>query len=509
MQIIGCSNTEKMWRCVLFVTVALAGLTFWLAAYPPMNDLPQHAGQIAVLRDLLLGRSSWVDIVHVNLLTPYLIGYGLALPLSFFVPVVVALKVLLTVSFYAFFIACVWLRKEVGGDAQLDWMFIPGVLGFVCKWGFFTFIVAAPVGVFFLVYALRYATDTGARASIFLFLAGVALFFSHGLLFLMCCAIGFLFLIVRQRSIGVVALRAWPYFLLAMLSGAYFVIGRVTDSVEVVPDFADFYGGWGWGRFSEFLVFPWGDGSDGDIFMPLSILMFLAPFMLRRRLNTENSIVFVPIFVVVAIWILVPSVAIKTSILYQRFSLFIFPFYALIFRTPSLADSPHGLKLERYGPLIMLLACWSFLFIHAQRQLDFARESLGIQKLLSSMEPDQRALSLVVSGFSPAANNGFVYKHYPLWYQAERGGWVDMNFAWFPPQIVRFKKTALPKVKIGFDLVPWKFNWHDHDGRIYKYFIARSFTALPANLLQNDECKTQLLERSGAWYLFERVSCGR
>ncbi len=43
----------------VLATVAGASAIIWLAPFPPMADFPQHAGQVALLRDLLLGRSPW------------------------------------------------------------------------------------------------------------------------------------------------------------------------------------------------------------------------------------------------------------------------------------------------------------------------------------------------------------------------------------------------------------------------------------------------------------------
>ena len=70
-------------RIAFIVTVAFAGATFWFAPHPPMTDLAQHAGQVALLHDLLLGHSKWQSLIYVNYFTPYLMGTVLAVPLSF------------------------------------------------------------------------------------------------------------------------------------------------------------------------------------------------------------------------------------------------------------------------------------------------------------------------------------------------------------------------------------------------------------------------------------------
>ena len=87
-------------RIALSSTVLLAGCTVWLAPHPPLADLAQHAAQVALWRDLLLGTSKWRELVEVNYFTPYWLGSGLALLLSFVVPVSAALKVVLMLSYY-------------------------------------------------------------------------------------------------------------------------------------------------------------------------------------------------------------------------------------------------------------------------------------------------------------------------------------------------------------------------------------------------------------------------
>jgi hypothetical protein len=143
-----------------------------------MADLPQHAAQVAVWHDLLMGTSKWEPMLYINYFTPYLIGYGLALMLSFILPVSAALKVVLALAFYGFVAACVALRGRLGGDRRLDWLFIPGFFGYAYSWGFYTFLVAAPFGILFILLAHRYANRPTAALGGSLFLANVALFFA-------------------------------------------------------------------------------------------------------------------------------------------------------------------------------------------------------------------------------------------------------------------------------------------------------------------------------------------
>ena len=96
----------------------------------------------------------------------------------------------------------------------------------------------------------------------------------------------------------------------------------------------------------------------------------------------------------------------------------------------------------------------------------------AIDAAIKTLAPGERALTLAFSTASPGAGHPYAYIHYPAWYQAERQGLVDFNFAWFPPQIVRWRPDRAPPVTPGFEWYPEKFDWHRHEG--WRYFIEKT-----------------------------------
>ena len=48
---------------------------------------------------------------------------------------------------------------------------------------------------------------------------------------------------------------------------------------------------------------------------------------------------------------------------------------------------------------------------------------------------------------SGSLTSKYEYAHFASWYQAEKQGWVDFNFAAFRPQIVRFKPEKLSSIR--------------------------------------------------------------
>ena len=57
-------------RLLFLLTLAWAVSIIWIAPRPPMTDLPQHAGQVALLHDMATGNSPWLDLFRTNLSRP-------------------------------------------------------------------------------------------------------------------------------------------------------------------------------------------------------------------------------------------------------------------------------------------------------------------------------------------------------------------------------------------------------------------------------------------------------
>src|SRR5690606_9502883 len=109
-------------------------LLLWLPEYPPMVDMPQHAGQVAQLKQLFFSESRWQEQVQINVLTPYWIGYGLWLLLALVFPVKIALKVLITLCFLAYVASFSALRREFSVPRILDWVLVPVFFGYAYEW---------------------------------------------------------------------------------------------------------------------------------------------------------------------------------------------------------------------------------------------------------------------------------------------------------------------------------------------------------------------------------------
>jgi hypothetical protein len=213
--------------------------------------------------------------------------------------------------------------------------------------------------------------------------------------------------------------------------------------------------------------------------------------------------------VIVAIWFLLPRTALKTDYLYERFAIFLWPAYALMFG-PSEGKIPYACITTTRSALVqmaLMLICCSFLGVLAVRQRRFIAESASFEEILAVMEPEQRVLGLVYDPASAVVRNPYTFHVYPVWYEVEKKGFVDFNFAYFLPQIVRFRADRFPSIVPGFDDTPEAFDWHAVNGRVYRYFFVRHLAPLPPRLFENDECRVALRKEAGEWSLYERMEC--
>jgi len=502
---------DDLGRFVFYIVVLYGGLMLWFAPHLPMIDLPQHAAQVALFRDILEGQSKWSELFYINYFTPYLVGYGLVFLLSYLMPIAATFKVLLALGYYGFVYACVLLRKQFDSDSRLDWLFIPGYFGFSYVYGFFTFLLAAPLGLLFIALAYRYAHKPNVGLGLALAIASFGLFFSHGLIFIFANTIGVMFIVLKYRQFNKIIRTLSPYIIAATLFVCYALI-RIKFEVDNTEDPASKIE---W-RYSIYrLGFPFMSFTREILLdkkmLPIGIGFFIAPILLKSSLTKHNIYAFAPISVLILIWLFVPHVLLTTSFLYHRFAIFILPFYGFMFCNPhnlcAIKNSRQQKVRTLFANSLLPLLCCVFLGIQTERLIKFAHENTDFDELLAVTEPNQRAASLIFEKASPAAVNIYAYMHYPLWYQAEKHGLVDSNFALLLPQVVRFKSKSMTPTRMDFDWSPEKFNWVKHQGHLYRYFFVRNSKPLPSSFFDNQQCKVNLIKSAGIWQLYESSDC--
>lgn len=504
-RILGWSGLIRMG---FHVTVICAGLVFWASHYPAMADLPQHAAQVVALRELLEGSSAWGDVLRINLFTPYLIGYALALPLSYVLPISDVLKLLLSLAFYGFVGAHVLLRRHFSADPRLDWLSIPGFFGFAYLWGFFTYLLAAPLCLVFILLADRHARGQTPRNGALVLFAGVALFFSHGLAFLFAGMVGALICLLRPVSWTAKAKALAPFIPLAVLCLVYvdFTAGQEAS----VPDGPTAAEWWDWRvrAFIPGLIFGIMPSPAEFLFALLSAaVLFLSPLLARSVWNRQDPIVLVPLGVLALLWFCTPDHIMRISFVYHRFALFIFPLFAIIFRAPA---GSRGQQIDRRivsTHVALAGICWIFILLHGLRAAASEGERTDFDRVRAAMEPAKRVLYIRMDESESSASSRLAHMHYALWYQAENGGLVDYNFAWAPSQLVRYRFEHLPAVSRKWRATD--FDWRRDEGWRYQYLIVRHVAPLQGVPFETHGCPVKHLRSSGKWSVFGIPDCKR
>ncbi len=440
-------------------------------------------------------------MLQLNLFTPYLLGDALALAASFFLPISAALKLLLTLAYFLFLLACHSLRVEFRSDPRLEWLFIPAFFSISYDLGFYPFILALPIGLLFILVALRHSRQPSWSSGINLFGTGVLLFFSHGLVFLMAGAIGGAFLLLAPSIRFPEKLKAsWPYLIFLVLVVAYRV--HAYHSIATQPTYHRlFTWKWGYDRLSFLMVF-WMLDSWKGLVSPL-IPLLLLPRYLGSRLHATDLAPFVPLAILLLAYGTLPSQVQEVSLIYVRFSPYFLPFFAFIFKSPS--GNTRSESIPYIKRIFLLIPALSLFIVGIKmfQTFNFSEESKSFNSLLEKAMPNQRALSLIFDSGSRYIGTPMVYLHYPLWYQAEKGGFVDVNFASNPPCVVHFKKNRAPPAVLGFEFKPASFDWVKWEGWRYRYFFVRSLSPISDHFFDNSQCRVSLVQSSGPWSLYE------
>jgi hypothetical protein len=490
-------------RLLFLACCAWALGTIWLVPHLPQVDLPQHAGQVALLHDLLRGQSAWASELRINLLTPYLLGYLSLLALSPVMPIESAIAVVYSLAFVGFIAACVGLRKQLGGDPRLDWLFVPAFFGVAWQWGFLTFVVASVLGVFLITLSYRFAERPSAGRGAAVAALGVVLLFSHGLVFLYAVPIGLLIAVVSPRADGRSRWRvALPY--LALLAGFALYKTTVLD-----PEMNRAAGSneLQWGSIGLRLVALMSSSLNRPLVaFAVAAVSYAAPWALGLR-PRRSWAAKVPFLWTLAMIVFCPRMLWGATHFYERFAFLLLPFYAVMFSAapPSVDAAARRDRIARAVPLALLFAAAIVLSRETLHNIAFRSETRDVDRLFARMEPGRRVLYVPINAGDDLPLHDL---HYPLWYQARRGGFVEFNFASLLPQIVRFRdfrKHVSPKFSWDSQARDWRR--FENDG--YDYVLFASDRPIDPAVLKGASCELLPVESVPPWFLYRTRCNGR
>lgn len=478
-----------------------------------MADLPQHAAQVAMLRELRNPNFAYAALFHLNWFTPYLFGYMLIYTLAPLFGIVAACK--LAVSLYVVGIPLSTALLLSYADIDVFWaiLSIPTIYGFTYQWGFLNFLIAAPVGILFLWFVLRSSANMRARTAVCFAAAAIGLFFCHALIcaFFGMCAV--LCLLAEAKSFRPALKRILP--LAAVLPVAALWMDRtfanpVThrpivwdlnwhDTVETY--YASLsrelhFPSANWGRITGFFPRLLGEVPSWRCIL-IGAVLFVLPFCAGMRLSRKPSR-WAPFLLCIAVLLWCPHAVFGTDYVYQRFTMFAIPLFLFVLRESPV--SPQRTNIMRTISLALIATLIASASIKA---VIFSRQTEGFTPALAHMQPGQRVLYLAFDhedGVSIAPT----FLHFPQWYAARKHGIVDPSAAMMHPELVVFRPGKVPPAVLwDFEWAPEQFNWDDYSGELYRYFVVRSKTGMGPSLFAQAPCRVTLRFHQQEWWLYE------
>ncbi len=492
-------HASRLERIAFAMAVALGCSIYWLSPWLPMVDAPQHAAQVQMLLELWQGTFAFPNEVFVNRLTPYWLGYAATAFFALVLPVAEALKLVMTVSFLGFVAAWMLLRRQSGGRPWWDWLVLPGFFGMAHEWGFINFLVAVPLGLLYITWSISYAErPTNRKLAWKIALLGAALFFCHILIMALAVGLGALITALRLDRRSSEIRQLLPFAAGIPFVVAWFALVFINEDQSRQTIF------WHMGlhRITELPTIIAGI-HPSPLVNVLVAALFALPFLAGARITPAWEFR-VPLIAITLILLLLPSTVPGSFFTYQRFAVFLAPLFLIALRSPRNADG--AVIGEKLSSMTLALGTVLLLLLQASKSFAFGLESQPFKTLLAKVAPNERVLSLPIDRGSVRAIHPAMYLHFPVWYQTQKGGLVDFNFAWFVAQPVRYKFDQRPPADPTFV-------WHPAqmldstilDGADYRYIIVRSGQPLPEDMLKQSRCQIREVFAQRPWWLYERA----
>lgn len=481
-------------KLIFLVVMALTVLVIINGSYLPMVDLPQHAAQVSALDLMIKDESPWANLIELNFKTPYLVGYFSWLILYQFFDIVFSSRILVSSIFIFFIFSFNSLRKELGASPIVTWIAVPSFFGFSYEWGFITFLLAVAIGNFFFLYNIKWAENRKPKNAIIVTILGLVLFFSHILSFLFFCLLSFIYFCVVLKRIKIFFYFLPSYFFFASLIVFYLnqkdsLVGKYDYGINIkFHNLAE--------RIDNLLTYPWGMAGDYTV---ISLLLLILPFMMGFKFSKIINR-YVPIFVFALTWLLLPHFFNNTYFIYERYSILFFGFYYIIF------EPRENFKYQKIFTFFLLIPVLFFLSQDYKSILIAKKENQDFEKLIEILPGKKRVLGLIFEPTSLTIGIPFTYVHFGSWYQAQKAGWSDFNFAWFHPQVVRYIPSMVPEVRPGFEWMPMSLIQLENCKQ-YDLLVVRAYDLSFTKVILSSQCKDyKLIEQRGVWFVLSKVN---
>jgi hypothetical protein len=465
-----------------------------------MVDLPQHVASIMVIDGVLFGEYAYGQMFEFNWFRPYWFGYFAIWAVSYLTGLVWAAKIVVAASVVGLVLSLALLRKEVHAPAIVDWLFLVVAFGFAYEWGFLNFLVCAPLGPLFLIQYHRFLQG---RVSPFTISAWIVLlFFGHLLVMAFFCVAGSCMALRGlergELSFGLLVKRILPMTVSIPIGLAWVWFNVEPRNVENAVQ-------WGLGMHRLLNFFPDLFSLDYDATqIAVAVLLVLLPFGLGVRPKWSAATI-APVAFYSLFMMLVPSLIWDNLGTYQRFQIFGLMFYTLMLEDADVVQHHFLPRVESLVVALPAIVGLALLGRVTLKAYGYEQESKEFRQVLELTKPGARALGMVQEQDGQFSRVP-VYLHYPVWYQVEKRGLVDFNFAQWTSLNSYYKEEHRSRVGPHFAWYPDKFDWDKHGADIYRYFIVRGTPEFASYVFRDDAEKVSLKYHGQHWLLFESVA---
>jgi len=484
----------RAFAIVFGLCTAIALALLWVPKYLPMTDLPLHAAQIAVWRDYSDPRFGYGEIFERHYFTPYLLGYSIARVFAAFTTTLTAVKATATLAVLAVPWSLLRLTRVLSADRWWSLIGFAIAFGYPFIWGLLNYLVAIPLGVLYLAYAIEYAEKTTRRGAVLIALGSVALFLAHGLVFAVCAGGSALFIAISTfRREGLrAALRALaPLSLAPLLSVAWAVVAHGQARAASIPVVYEYSAR----RLIQLPALTVGLMQDRIALAIGSILLFLMVAGGLRPMWTAARLA--PFVFWLALYVALPRDVFDFSLLYPRLAVFAMPLLLI-------ASTPRKPWLRpRLLHLALATTVLAWLGLIGLRFHLFDQEARNFDPLLARMDPGKRVRGLIFERATPEFVESSPFLHFPAWYQALKGGHMDFTFGATKTALIRYRPGKSPFTNTDGPFWPHRFD--PDTATDYDYFVVHSPHPVGHAMLSRVAVPIAFVGRSGDWWLYRRV----
>ncbi len=499
------------------VTLFVVAAPISVAMFPPMTDLPFHAAHASILRHY------WDPAWHFHeqfeihpIAVPYLLQYALAALFMFVMKPLAAVKSATIVMLMLVPAGMAVLLRGMKRSAHGALLTLPLAYSTLTHWGFINFIGALGLFAAAVGFAMM-VVDHPTRARRWgLAVTLVLLFFTHIFRFPMGLAavIGTaVFLYPATRRLRVIVLPVLPSVVLFAIWLVVRPKALDASGMEFHLDLA---------RYKEMWPLLW-SGFSGPREMELAttfarvagivgVASLLAAAAERRLFGGKK---YEERFTIGA-WLVVASCTAVFVGLFFALPMqigvwwYVYPREATAAAYLGIALLP-GLprSINWRAPMVMVVAAAALAYgqFVTQNYAAFNGQTADFAKIAAQIPRAPKLMYLIFDhGGSTRQTTPFI--HLPAYIQAERGGWLSFNFAWWGAAPIVFRADSdpeavlPPKTPHRWEWAPNLFRVKEH-GPFFDWFLVRAGRS-PDSLFKDDP-EIQQVDHVGLWWLYKRV----